>query len=65
MYVNDQNDQWMVENNGFITIINYMPVTLLSIAISINVRNWTYYYIKIEEMVQFSKLDVYAASYLK
>lgn len=49
--------KWSDYNPGLMTLSSFLPVTLLSMGITINVRNWLYYYIKIQEMVIFTTLD--------
>ena len=48
---------WSVNHLVLQTVCMYMSVTFLSIGITINVRNWLYYYIKINEMAEFKILN--------
>ena len=53
----ENGKKWSDSNPGLMTLSSFLPVTLLSMGITINVRNWLYYYIKIQEMVIFTALN--------
>lgn len=44
---------WSEDHKFEETVFMFLPVTFLSMGITINVRNWLYYYMKVNEMVQF------------
>ena len=48
---------WSDNHQILQTVFMYMPVTFLSMGITINVRNWLYYYIKVSEMAEFKILN--------